>query len=153
MVRTAGSVQQIEAAPEDVGLTSEGMAKLKRHVQGYVDAGKFPGAISMVQRRGKVVHFETYGRSDLEAGKRYAEEAWALSGAGAAHGAVDVQRQQTLDSAGSRCCRGAAIGAAVEKERAAGRSHGARGNDALDETASGLVLRSHGSPVRLDSRG
>ncbi|HLG12240.1 MAG TPA: serine hydrolase domain-containing protein [Dehalococcoidia bacterium] len=69
MVRTAGSVQQIEAAPEDVGLTSEGMAKLKRHVQGYVDAGKFPGAISMVQRRGKVVHFETYGQSDREAGK------------------------------------------------------------------------------------
>jgi CubicO group peptidase (beta-lactamase class C family) len=69
MVRTAGSVQQIEAAPEDVGLSSEGMARLKRHVQGYVDAGKFPGAISMVQRRGKVVHFETYGRRDLEGGK------------------------------------------------------------------------------------
>ncbi|HEY7466295.1 MAG TPA: serine hydrolase domain-containing protein [Dehalococcoidia bacterium] len=69
MVRTAGSVQQIEAAPEDVGLSSEGMARLKRHVQSYVEAGKFPGAISMVQRRGKVVHFETYGQSDLETGK------------------------------------------------------------------------------------
>ena len=44
------------------------MARLERHVQAYVDAGKFPGAISMVQRRGKVVHFQTYGRRDLEAG-------------------------------------------------------------------------------------
>jgi CubicO group peptidase (beta-lactamase class C family) len=68
MVRTAGSVQQIEASPEDVGLSVEGMTRLKRHVQAYVDAGKFPGAISMVQRRGKVVHFATYGRRDLEAG-------------------------------------------------------------------------------------
>ena len=68
MVRTAGSVQQIEASPEDVGLSAEGMVRLKRHVQAYVDAGKFPGAISMVQRRGKVVHFATYGRRDLEAG-------------------------------------------------------------------------------------
>src|SRR5215470_15327998 len=68
MARTAGSVQQIEASPEEVGLSSEGMARLTRHVQAYVDAGKFPGAISIVQRRGKVVHFQTYGRRDVEAG-------------------------------------------------------------------------------------
>ena len=48
MVQTAGSVQQIEASPEDVGLSSAGMARLQRHVQAYVDAGKFPGAIAMV---------------------------------------------------------------------------------------------------------
>jgi CubicO group peptidase (beta-lactamase class C family) len=68
MVWTADHVQQIEASPEDVGLSSAGMARLQRHIQAYVDAGKFPGAISMVQRRGKVVHFQTYGRRDLEAG-------------------------------------------------------------------------------------
>jgi len=60
MVRTAGSGQQIEASPEDVGLSSEGMARLTRHVQAYVDAGKFPGAISMIQRHGKVVHIDRY---------------------------------------------------------------------------------------------
>jgi CubicO group peptidase (beta-lactamase class C family) len=68
MARTTSSVQQIEASPEDVGLSAAGMDRLTRHVQAYVDAGKFPGAISMVQRRGKVVHFATYGRRDLEAG-------------------------------------------------------------------------------------
>jgi CubicO group peptidase (beta-lactamase class C family) len=68
MAWTADHVQQIEASPEEVGLSSEGMARLTRHIQAYVDAGKFPGAISMVQRRGKVVHFRTYGQRHLEAG-------------------------------------------------------------------------------------
>src|SRR5215813_7898876 len=68
MVWTADHVQQIEASPEDVGLSSAGITRLQRHIQAYVDAGKFPGAISMIQRRGKVVHFQTYGRRDLEAG-------------------------------------------------------------------------------------
>jgi CubicO group peptidase (beta-lactamase class C family) len=68
MAWTADSVQQIEASPEDVGLSSAGMTRLQRHIQAYVDAGKFPGAIAMVQRRGKVVHFQTYGQRDLEAG-------------------------------------------------------------------------------------
>ncbi len=68
MLRTADSVQQIEASPEDVGLSSAGMARLTRHIQAYVDAGKFPGAISMIQRRGKVAHFQTYGLRDMEAG-------------------------------------------------------------------------------------
>ena len=68
MAWIADHVQQIEASPEDVGLSSAGMARLTRHIQAYVDAGKFPGAISMVQRRGKVVHFQTYGMRDVEAG-------------------------------------------------------------------------------------
>src|SRR5262247_548298 len=68
MAWTADHVQQIEASPEDVGLSSAGIARLQRHIQAYVDAGKFPGAISMIQRRGKVVHFQTYGLRDLEAG-------------------------------------------------------------------------------------
>src|SRR5215510_16480171 len=68
MAWTADHVQQIEAPSEDVGLSSAGIARLQRHIQAYVDAGKFPGAISMIQRRGKVVHFQTYGLRDLEAG-------------------------------------------------------------------------------------
>src|SRR5262245_12293202 len=68
MAWTADHVQQIEASPEDVGLSSAGITRLQRHIQAYVDAGKFFGAISMIQRRGKVVHFQTYGRRDLEAG-------------------------------------------------------------------------------------
>jgi CubicO group peptidase (beta-lactamase class C family) len=68
MAWTAEHVQQIEAAPEDVGLSSAGLTRLHRHIQAYVEAGKFPGAISMLQRRGKVVHFQTYGLRNVEAG-------------------------------------------------------------------------------------
>jgi CubicO group peptidase (beta-lactamase class C family) len=69
MVRTAGGIEQVEAAPEDAGLSSRGLERLTRHVQGYIDDGRLPGAITLVARRGKVVHFETYGQRDVEAGQ------------------------------------------------------------------------------------
>jgi CubicO group peptidase (beta-lactamase class C family) len=69
MVGTAESIEQVEAAPEDVGLSSRGLQHLSRHVQGYIDSGRFSGAITVVARRGKVVHFETYGQRDVDAGK------------------------------------------------------------------------------------
>jgi CubicO group peptidase (beta-lactamase class C family) len=67
MVRTADGIERVEAAPEEVGLSSRGLAHLSRHVQGYIDDGKLPGAITLVARRGKIVHFETHGRRDVEA--------------------------------------------------------------------------------------
>jgi CubicO group peptidase (beta-lactamase class C family) len=57
---------RLEAEPEEVGLSSEGLFNLSRLVAGYVDDQKFPGAISLVARRGKVVHFATYGNMDDE---------------------------------------------------------------------------------------
>jgi carbon-monoxide dehydrogenase large subunit len=35
-----------------------------------VDDGKIPGAISLVARHGKVAHFETYGRSEVQSGRQ-----------------------------------------------------------------------------------
>jgi CubicO group peptidase (beta-lactamase class C family) len=59
----------IEAAPEDVGLSSARLGIVTEVVQRYIDERKFMGAISAVARHGKVVHFETYGSMDDEAGK------------------------------------------------------------------------------------
>jgi CubicO group peptidase (beta-lactamase class C family) len=56
----------VEAAPEDVGMSSQGLRNVSRLVQGYIDDRKLPGAISLVARRGRVVHFETYGNMDDE---------------------------------------------------------------------------------------
>ncbi len=56
----------VEAAPEDVGMSSKGLRNVTRLVQGYIDDRKLPGAISLVARRGRVVHFETYGNTDDE---------------------------------------------------------------------------------------
>ncbi|HTD76668.1 MAG TPA: serine hydrolase domain-containing protein [Chloroflexota bacterium] len=60
---------EIEAAPEDVGMSTAGLRNVSRLVQSYIDDGKLPGAISLVARRGKVVHFETYGNMDAERSK------------------------------------------------------------------------------------
>ncbi|MDE3077416.1 MAG: beta-lactamase family protein [Chloroflexota bacterium] len=59
----------IEAAPEDVGMSSGRLEHVSAVVQRYIDERKFMGAVSMIARRGKVVHFRTYGNMDDEAGK------------------------------------------------------------------------------------
>src|SRR5712691_8671572 len=56
----------VEVAPEVVGMSSKGLRNVSRLVQGYIDERKLPGAISLVARRGRVVHFETYGNMDDE---------------------------------------------------------------------------------------
>ena len=56
----------VEANPEDVGMSSARLRNVSRLVQGYIDERKLPGAISLVARRGRVVHFETYGNMDDE---------------------------------------------------------------------------------------
>ena len=56
----------VEADPEDVGMSSDGLRNVSRLVEGYVDDGKFPGAICLVARRGKVVHLTVHGSMDLE---------------------------------------------------------------------------------------
>ena len=47
-------------------MSTPGLRNLSRLVQSYIDQGKLPGAISLVARRGKVVHFETRGAMDYE---------------------------------------------------------------------------------------
>ncbi|MGH2602954.1 MAG: serine hydrolase domain-containing protein, partial [Dehalococcoidia bacterium] len=69
MVTTLDATTPIEAEPEDVGLSSARLANLTRLVQGYVDSGKIPGAIAVVARRGKVVHFQSVGQMDAEAAR------------------------------------------------------------------------------------
>src|SRR5690349_2708399 len=69
MAGTTSVRSLVEAEPEEVGLSSARLENVRRLVQGYVDAGKYPGALSLVARRGKVVHCETYGLMDVEAGR------------------------------------------------------------------------------------
>jgi CubicO group peptidase (beta-lactamase class C family) len=62
---TAASLE-VEAAPEDVGISSARLRNVSRLVESYIDDQRLPGAISLVARRGKVVHFQTYGNMDDE---------------------------------------------------------------------------------------
>ena len=59
----------IDAQPEEVGMSSRALENIEHIVERYIEAGKYPGAITMVARHDQVVHFQTYGNMDDEAGK------------------------------------------------------------------------------------
>src|SRR5688572_24741172 len=61
--------------PEDVGMSSERLARIKEAVQRQIDAGAVPGAVTLVARRGKIVHFEAHGLNDVEARKAMPKDA------------------------------------------------------------------------------
>ena len=63
------------AEPEQVGLSSERLARIDRAMEGYVDKGNFSGAIGMIVRRGKIGYFKTWGDMDKESGTKMSEDA------------------------------------------------------------------------------
>ena len=56
------------APPESVGMSAEGLSRIVPAVQEYVDDGRLPGVMTMVARRGQVVHWEAVGMRDIDAG-------------------------------------------------------------------------------------
>jgi len=52
--------------PEKVGMSSERLARIDEMMQRHIDAHTITGGVTVVARRGKVVHFSTHGYSDLE---------------------------------------------------------------------------------------
>src|SRR6187401_2002698 len=57
------------AKPEDVGLSSERLARMNKAIHAYVDAGRTPGVVTLIARHGKVVHLDAYGKADLVSGR------------------------------------------------------------------------------------
>lgn len=56
-------------APEKVGFSTDRLGRIHPVMQAYVDQKKLPGVITLVSRRGKVVHFERFGLMDIESNK------------------------------------------------------------------------------------
>lgn len=54
---------------ESVGMSSERLQRINPVLQGYIDDGELVGAVSMVARHGKVVHFEKFGGLNMETGQ------------------------------------------------------------------------------------
>lgn len=65
----------VVADPASVGMSADGLEALRAHFQHYVDEGKLSGLTTLVARKGVVVHFETYGQADKQAGKAVADDA------------------------------------------------------------------------------
>jgi CubicO group peptidase (beta-lactamase class C family) len=61
----AGSITT--AKPEDVGLSSERLARIHEAVQRHIDAGSLAGAVTLVSRNGRIAHLEAHGLIDVEA--------------------------------------------------------------------------------------
>ena len=65
-LRAAAEEPSIVSA-ESVGMSSERLKRITRYIQEYVDTNQIAGAVTLVARKGKVVHFEAQG-------SRYKEE-------------------------------------------------------------------------------
>lgn len=63
------------AAPEEVGMSSERLARIGQKMQQSIASGRIQGAVTAVARRGKVVHFETHGQMDVEAARPMEKDA------------------------------------------------------------------------------
>ncbi len=62
--------------PEAVGLSAARLARIDPFLKSrYVDSGMLPGALTMVCRRGEIVHTGMSGMMDIERGKPMAEDA------------------------------------------------------------------------------
>ena len=57
------------ASPESVGMSSERLQRIDDYFQRFVDDGRIAGAVSLVARRGRVVHHSAVGWRHREAGR------------------------------------------------------------------------------------
>ena len=61
-------------APEEVGMSSKRLERIRPIMQGYVDQKKIAGLSTMIARKGKVVHFEQVGQLDKESNKSMSDD-------------------------------------------------------------------------------
>ena len=57
------------AVPEDMGMSTARLERIKPVMQQWVDNGKIPGALTMIAREGRLVHFEKVGNQDIASEK------------------------------------------------------------------------------------
>ena len=55
--------------PEALGVSSEGLAKIDRLLADTIAAGQLPGAVTLVMRKGKVIHQSAQGVKNLASGE------------------------------------------------------------------------------------
>ncbi len=54
--------------PESVGMSAERLVRIGPMLQEYIDRGEIPGAVTLVARRGSVVHLEAHGAMSFDSG-------------------------------------------------------------------------------------
>ena len=59
----------VPGKPEEAGFSAERLARVREAVKRHLDAGSPSGAVTLVARRGKIVHLEAHGLMDVESKK------------------------------------------------------------------------------------
>jgi len=67
LVASGFGAAPVASRAEDVGMSSERLKRIHPMIEAHIEAKDFSGAVTLVQRRGKVVHFEAHGMADVEA--------------------------------------------------------------------------------------
>ena len=62
---TAASVK-----PESVGLSEERLHRIHEAIQRHIEARNISGAVTLVARKGRIVHLESHGLMDVESGRK-----------------------------------------------------------------------------------
>lgn len=63
------------ARPDQVGLSSERLDRIGSVLRSEIEKGKFPGAVAVVARKGRIVYFESFGSRDKAAGAPMSKDA------------------------------------------------------------------------------
>ena len=63
------------AEAESVGMSTERLGRIDTAMRRHIDAGDIQGAVTVVARRGKVVHFKAHGLMDVEAERPMSDDA------------------------------------------------------------------------------
>src|SRR5262249_51398980 len=56
------------AKPEQVGMSAQRLERVGQTFKTLITNGRFPGAVVLIARKGKVAYFETFGQRDPAAG-------------------------------------------------------------------------------------
>ena len=70
----AGERDLAEVDPATVGMSAEGLEELGAAMRGFVDRGELAGVVTVVARRGKIAHFEAFGKQDIASGAPMAKD-------------------------------------------------------------------------------
>jgi CubicO group peptidase (beta-lactamase class C family) len=72
-ISVAGDIPR--AKPEEVGLSSERLAKITANIKDRIAQSEFPGAVLLIARHGKIGYFESFGLLDPELKSPMSKEA------------------------------------------------------------------------------
>jgi len=62
-------------APDAVGMSAQRLDRIDAMLKASVSSGMIPGAVALIARDGKIVLYNAYGKSDVQAGKAFEKDA------------------------------------------------------------------------------